>query len=114
MFHFPDSLFHFLRNRCSTSSGFRVPLPPEYPVAEKVGFDRRGNTLYRRSPEGEEIIRTEEELETVIVNGRRITRTLRRKKRIVDDDLPEIAKRYHAFRREHPEPGHEQCSERRA
>ena len=73
-------------------------------VAEKVGFDRRGNTLYRRSPEGEEIIRTEEEPETVIVNGRRITRTLRRKKRIVDDDLPEIAKRYHAFRREHPEP----------
>ena len=73
-------------------------------VAEKVGFDRRGNTLYRRPPEGEEIIRTDEESETVIVNGRRVTRTLRRKKRIVDDDLPEIAKRYHAFRREHPEP----------
>ena len=73
-------------------------------VAERVGLDRRGNTLYRRSPEGEEIIRTEEEPETVIVNGRRITRTLRRKKRIVDDDLPEIAKRYHAFRRDHPEP----------
>ena len=32
VFHFPDSLFHFLRNRCSTSSGFRVPLPPEYPT----------------------------------------------------------------------------------
>ena len=73
-------------------------------VAEKVGFDRRGNTLYQRSPEGEEIVRTEEESETVIVHGRRVTRTLRRKKRIVDDDLPEIAKRYHAFRREHPEP----------
>ena len=41
---------------------------------------------------------------TVILNGRRITRRLRRKKRIVDDDLPEIAKRYHALRREHPEP----------
>ena len=27
----PEPLFHFLRNRCSTSSGFRVPLPPEYP-----------------------------------------------------------------------------------
>ena len=39
----------------------------------------------------------EEESETVIVNGRRITRTLRRKKRIVDDDLPEIAKRYPRF-----------------
>ena len=29
MFHFPDSLFHFLRNRCSTSSGIDVPLPPD-------------------------------------------------------------------------------------
>ena len=28
----PEPLFHFLRNRCSTSSGFRVPLPPEYPI----------------------------------------------------------------------------------
>ena len=26
-------------------------------VAEKVGFDRRGNTLYKRSPEGEELTR---------------------------------------------------------
>ena len=81
-----------------------VDYPIFMAVAERVGFDRRGNTLYQRSPEGEEIIRTEEEPETVIVNGRRITRTLRRKKRIVDDDLPEIAKRYHAFRRDHPEP----------
>ena len=73
-------------------------------VVEKVGFDRRGNTLYQHSPEGEEIVRTEEKSETVIVHGRRVTRTLRRKKRIVDDDLPEIAKRYRDFRREHPEP----------
>lgn len=26
----PEPLFHFLRIRCSTSSGIRVPLPPEY------------------------------------------------------------------------------------
>ena len=31
-------------------------------------------------------------------------RTLRRKERIPDNDLPEIARRYRAFRREHPEP----------
>ena len=70
-------------------------------VAEKVGFDRRGNTLYKRSPEGEELTREVEE----VVNGREGARTLRRKEKIVDDDLPEIARRYHAFRQEHPEPG---------
>ena len=62
-------------------------------VAEKVGFDRRGNTLYKRSPEGEELTREVEEVETVTLNGRKVARTLRRKEKIVDDDLPEIARR---------------------
>ena len=70
-------------------------------VAEKVGFDRRGNTLYKRSPEGEEITR---EIETITVGGRKVVRTLRRRERIPNNDLPEIANRYRAFRREHPEP----------
>ena len=30
---------------------------------------------------------------------------MRRKEKILDDDLPVIADRYRAFRREHPEPG---------
>ena len=74
-------------------------------VAEKVGFDRRGNTLYKRSAEGDEITRDVEQIETITVGGRKVARTLRRRERIPDNDLPEIAKRYHAFRREHPEPG---------
>ena len=82
--------------------------PADYPifmaVAEKVGFDRRGGTLHKRSPEGEEIVVVKEEAETVTRNGRTVTRTLRRREKIVDDDLPEIAERYRAFRREHPEP----------
>ena len=73
-------------------------------VAERVGFDRRGNTLYKRSPEGEEITQDVEQVETITMGGRKVARTLRRKERIVDDDLPEIAKRYHDFRQEHPEP----------
>ena len=82
--------------------------PADYPifmaVAEKVGFDRRGNTLHKRSPEGEEITEMQVEVDTVTRNGRKVTRTLRRKKKIVDDDLPEIGERYRVFRREHPEP----------
>lgn len=46
---------------------------PEYPVfmavAEKVGFDRRGNTLYKRRPDGEEIVQEVEEKETIRVGG---------------------------------------------
>lgn len=83
--------------------------PSDYPVfmavAEKVGFDRRGNKLYKRSPEGEDLTEDIEEVETITVNGRKVTRTLRRKTKIIDDDLPVIAERYRAFRRTHPEPG---------
>lgn len=74
-------------------------------VAEKVGFDRRGNTLYKRSPEGEELVEEVVEIERIRVNGNFVERALRRKQKIVDDDLPRIAEAYREFRREHQEPG---------
>jgi type I restriction enzyme M protein len=81
----------------------------DYPVfmavAEKVGFDRRGNTLYKRSPDGEEILEDVEEVERVRVGGQLVTRTLRRKKKVVDDDLPRIAEAYREFRSKNREPG---------
>ena len=54
----PEPLFHFLRNRCSTSSGFRVPLPPEYPAcghpdcndAEHLADDPIHKLLLGRDP----------------------------------------------------------------
>ena len=80
----------------------------DYPVfmavAERVGFDRRGNTLYKRSPDGQEITREEEYVETITVGERKVSRRLRRKTSVVDDDLPTIAEHYHVFRQEHPEP----------
>ena len=39
------------------------------------------------------------------MNGRKVTRTLRRKEKIAADDLPEVARRYRAFRGGRPEPG---------
>ncbi len=85
--------------------GKRDDYPVFMAVAEKVGFDRRGNTLFKRSPEGEELTKDVEEVETITVGGRKVARTLRRKQKILDDDLPVIADRYRAFRRENPEPG---------
>jgi type I restriction enzyme M protein len=81
----------------------------EYPVfmavAEKVGFDRRGNTLYKRSPDGEELVETVIETETIRLSGEKVKRTLSRKQKIVDDDLPKIADAYREFRTKNPEPG---------
>lgn len=81
----------------------------EYPVfmavAEKVGFDRRGNTLYKRTPDGEEIVVLRETLERIKIGERIIERPLKRKEKILDDDLPVIAEKYREFRQQYPTPG---------
>lgn len=81
----------------------------DYPVfmavAEKVGFDRRGNTLYKRSPDGEEILEDVKEVERIRVNGSFKERVLHRKKKVLDDDLPLIAAAYLEFRTKNKEPG---------
>lgn len=70
-------------------------------VADRVGFDRRGNTLYKRGPDGEEILVDKEEREQIRIGGKIITRVLKRKQRVVDDDLLLIAERYQEFLRKH-------------
>lgn len=84
--------------------GRKQDYPVFMAVAEKVGFDRRGNTLYKRQPDGEEILVDVSHEEKVRIGGSMQIRTLHRKERILDDDLPEIAKAYAEFRAQHPEP----------
>lgn len=81
----------------------------DYPVfmavAEKVGFDRRGNTLYKRRADGEEIVEEVEHRERVRIGGQSVVRVLKRKEKVINNDLPEIATAYLAFRRDSLEPG---------
>lgn len=76
----------------------------EYPVfmavAEKVGFDRRGNKLYKRTPDGEEIVEPRQHVENIRIGGRVVTRTLTRNEKIEDNDLPVIAEKYCEFLKE--------------
>lgn len=83
--------------------------PVDYPVfmavAEKVGVDRRGNPVYERQPDGEIVVRPEEERESIRIRGKEVVRTLTRKVKVDDNDLPKIAHAYWAFRQRHLEPG---------
>lgn len=76
----------------------------EYPVfmavADKVGFDRRGNKLYKRTPDGEEIIEPRQHIERIRIGGRFVERTLTRSEKIEDNDLPVIAEKYREFLKE--------------
>ena len=83
--------------------------PKDYPVfmavAEKVGYDRRGNTLYKRAPDGELLLEHVEKDETSRLSGDVQVGKLNQKRPILDDDMPEIAKAYREFRKKHPVPG---------
>lgn len=69
-------------------------------VADKVGIDRRGNKLYKRTPDGEEIVEPRTSVERIRIGGHFVERTLTRSEKIEDNDLPVIAEKYRAFLKE--------------
>ncbi len=71
----------------------------DYPVfmaiAETVGHDRRGNTLYMRDPDGAETVFTETRDEVRrLPSGRLVVKSITVREKREDDDLPRIAETY--------------------
>lgn len=93
------------RERLAADLGQQRDYPVFMGVAEKVGVDRRGNEIYKRRPDGEAILAERVETERIRRNGHETTRTLVRKRKVVDNDLPVIAEAYRRFRDKYPEPG---------
>lgn len=85
--------------------GHKVEYPIFMAVAEKAGVDRRGNPLYKRNPDGTEKVIELMVNEKVKLNGKTVARDRRIIRPEIDDDFPVIAKAYHEFRKENPEPG---------
>ena len=74
---------------------------PEYKVfmavVDRAGVDSRGNQLFERAPDGEELIFAEEVIERVRVGGEvQIRRTTRRDRKI-HDELPLVAEKFKEF-----------------
>jgi len=65
-------------------------------VAERVGHDKRGNTLWRRTETGEDVvaIRTETVMEIDPASGSEILASVEVRDRLVDDELPDVATAY--------------------
>lgn len=98
----------------------RLHGPADYPVfmavAEKVGFDRRGNVLWVRDPRGEYVWHEYWEDDEIIVKDVIVPRRIKRRKKIWDNDLldvrerpdyhnrPNVLDEYQAFKKEY---GHE-------
>ena len=77
------------------------PNRPDYWVfmaaVDRAGVDARGNLLFERAPDGEELIFDDEVVERVRVGGHVRSQTVRRRQRHADDELPAVARRYRAF-----------------
>jgi type I restriction enzyme M protein len=81
--------------RALASSG-KLNYPCFMAVTEKVGHDKRGNPVYRRTPKGEDIVvvRREASIERDPNTGTETLREIEVKELLIDDELPEVAEAY--------------------
>jgi type I restriction enzyme M protein len=65
-------------------------------LTEKIGHDRRGNTLYRRNEHGEDIVVVHKEhvIETDKDTGVQTIKEIEVRELLIDDELPEVAEAY--------------------
>ena len=65
-------------------------------VAEKIGHDKRGNVIWRRTPDGSDALvkRIETIAEIDQATGYEVLREVEITDRQVDDELPEVAEAY--------------------
>ena len=65
-------------------------------VTEHVGHDKRGNTLYRRTETGEDVLVMRTETVSAIdqVTGEEVLSLIETQERLVDDELPDVAEAY--------------------
>ena len=60
-------------------------------LANHIGHDKRGNTIFVRDEEGNEIIMTKEETVWEIQEGKRVARSIKVKQKVIDDNTMQIA-----------------------
>lgn len=66
-------------------------------VVHRAGVNARGDRLFQRAPDGEELIFDDEVVERIRIGGRVESRTTPRRQRHVDDELPLVAEHYRKF-----------------
>lgn len=81
----------------------RLGYPVFMAVAETVGHDKRGNSIYRRTPEGEDVVVAKSETVPDVASEGPAPkyRTVEVKERLLDDELPEVARAYLHWLSEH-------------
>lgn len=83
------------KERALASAG-KLEYPIFMAIAERVGHDKRGNTLWRRTETGEDVVvkRTETVTEIDPGTGEEVLVNVEVADRLVDDELPDVARAY--------------------
>lgn len=83
----------FSQSEKSSYQKNRINYPVFMAVTEKIGHDKRGNTIYRQAPNGDDLLisRVEKLQQLDESTGIESQINLEVKERLVDDELPEVA-----------------------
>lgn len=71
-------------------------------IAEKIGHDKRGNTIYRRTADGQDVIVARRERVTEIddASGEEVSKEVEVRDRVIDDELAQVAEAYRKWLKE--------------
>lgn len=83
----------------ATAEAAGLDYPVFMAIAEKIGHDKRGNAVFRRTVTGEDLLveRSEEIAEIDPATGNEVIRTVTVKEKDLDDDTPAVAAAYRAW-----------------
>jgi type I restriction enzyme M protein len=72
-------------------------------VTHKIGHDKRGKIIYRRTETGEDVVvlRTEESVVTDLGTGEERIVQVQFKDKVIDDELPEVATAFREWLAKH-------------
>ena len=88
-----------MRRLSQQETGDALKYGLSYPVfmaiAEKIGHDKRGKTIFKRDPDGKEILVSRKEVyRERKEDGSEAIKETEVKDRLVDDELPDVATAY--------------------
>jgi type I restriction enzyme M protein len=86
-------LRRFSAKEREVAASSKLDYPIFMAVAEKIGHDKRGNTIYRRTETGDDLIIMRREVQSEIdpETGLERTREVEVSDLLPDDELPEVA-----------------------
>jgi type I restriction enzyme M protein len=91
----------FLRRKSAEEKSAQKDYPIFMAVTSKIGHDKRGRAIYKKGPDGNDILETRRTRAKVVEEGKIVEKVIEEKGPVVDDQLPEIPTLYAEWAREH-------------